>query len=79
MESERLRRKLSAKYLFAAATEEPAKTSVSALRRRAMETFEQEEAVDFFRPRIRAPRISSEAAAPRRSSADVGTVHHRFL
>src|SRR6185312_3451533 len=57
-ETERLRRKLSAKYAFDAATEEPAKTSVSALRRRAMESFESEEAVDFLRRRSRAPRSS---------------------
>ncbi|HEY1490263.1 MAG TPA: 3'-5' exonuclease, partial [Verrucomicrobiae bacterium] len=78
-ESERLRRKLSAKYLFAAATDEPAKTSVSALRRRALDTFEQEEAVDFFRPRPRAPGIPAEISTAKISSADVGTVHHRFL
>src|SRR6185312_11279516 len=41
-DSDRLRRKLSTEYSFAAATEEPAKTSVSILRRRALETFEQE-------------------------------------
>ena len=51
--------------------------SVSALRRRATELLEQEEAVDFFRPRSHAPRISADSA--RKSSADVGTVHHRFL
>ena len=76
-DSERLRQKLSAKYAFAAATNEPAKTSVSALRRRAMESFEQEEAVEFFRPRFRTPKTTSES--PRKSSAEVGTAYHRFL
>ena len=76
-DSERLRRKLSAKYSFTAATEQPAKTSVSILRRRAMETFEPEEAVEFFRPRFRAPKTSGDS--PGISSADVGTAHHRFL
>jgi ATP-dependent helicase/nuclease subunit A len=78
-ESDRLRQKLCAKYAFTAAIDEPAKTSVSALRRRAVETFEEEEAVDFFRPRSRASRIVAEPATPKKSSADVGTVHHRFL
>ncbi len=76
-DSERLRRKLSAEYSFDAATEEPAKTSVSVLRRRAMETFEQEEAVELFRPRFRAPKTAAEG--PTKSSADVGTAYHRFL
>jgi ATP-dependent helicase/nuclease subunit A len=75
-DSERLRRKLSAKYLFAAASKEPAKTSVSVLRRRAMENFEREETVEFFRPRSRGPKIAERA---KKSSADVGTVYHRFL
>ncbi len=82
-ETERLRKKLSAKYSFAAATKEPAKTSVSALRRRAMEMLEQEESVEFFRPRNRASKAkiqdAGENAAPKKSSADVGTVYHRFL
>jgi ATP-dependent helicase/nuclease subunit A len=76
-ETERLRKKLSAEYSFAAATHEPAKTSVSALRRRAMETLEQEETVELFRPRAREPKATEKA--PRKSSADVGTVYHRFL
>jgi ATP-dependent helicase/nuclease subunit A len=80
-ESERLRRRLSEKYPFAAAADEPAKTSVSALRRRAMEMFEQEEAVEFFRPRKRPSKVqnATKTSAPKKSSADVGTVYHRFL
>jgi ATP-dependent helicase/nuclease subunit A len=80
-ETERLRKKLSANYSFAAATDEPAKTSVSVLRRRAMEVLEQEETVEFFRPRtgkVKA-RKGSESAPDKKSSADIGTVHHRFL
>jgi ATP-dependent helicase/nuclease subunit A len=76
-DSERLSRKLSAKYSFTAAANEPAKTSVSALRRRAMESFEQEEAVEFFRPRSRAPKSAGESAT--KSNADVGTAYHKFL
>jgi ATP-dependent helicase/nuclease subunit A len=81
-DTERLRKKLSATYSFAAATEEPAKTSVSALRRRAMETLEQEETVEFFRPRNRVPGLATSETGeivPKKSSADVGTAHHRFL
>ena len=76
-ETERLRKKLCATYSFAAATQEPAKTSVSALRRRAMTTLEQEETVELFRPRTRAPKATDKV--PKKSSADVGTVYHRFL
>jgi len=82
-ETERLRKKLSAKYSFTLATNEPAKTSVSTLRRRAMETLEQEETVVLFRPRSRTSksRIQSagENAVAKKSGADVGTVYHRFL
>ena len=37
--------------------------------------------MDFFRPRSRAPRSSKviEGAVPKKSSADVGTLYHRFL
>ena len=76
-DSERLQRKLSAKYSFGTATGEPAKTSVSVLRRRAMENFEQEESTEFFQKRFRTPKIADES--PKKSSADVGTAYHRFL
>jgi ATP-dependent helicase/nuclease subunit A len=72
---ERLRQRLSTVYPFEAATEEPAKTSVSTLRRRAMEYLEQEETADIFR--LRARRASG--AKSKRSGAEIGTVHHRFL
>jgi ATP-dependent helicase/nuclease subunit A len=82
-ESERLREKLETKYPFAAATDKAAKTSVSVLRRRAMEMLEQEESVDLFRPRIRTPRAKiqgvAEKAAAKKTGADVGTLYHRFL
>ncbi|HWD91426.1 MAG TPA: UvrD-helicase domain-containing protein [Verrucomicrobiae bacterium] len=83
IEAERLRKKLETKYPFATATERPAKTSVSALRRRAMDMLEQDESVDFFRPRIRARETETDGIAlsstAKKSGADVGTVHHRFL
>lgn len=64
-------------YGHRAATREPAKTSVTALRRRFMET---EEAVDIFRPLRTKPK--AKAAVPRRGTlpaAAAGTAHHRFL
>ena len=77
-ESERLRKKLSGTYPFAPAAKEPAKTTVSTLRRRALEILEQEETVEFFQPRNRKSKSVRESA-PKTSSADVGTAHHRFL
>jgi ATP-dependent helicase/nuclease subunit A len=83
VEIERLRKKLETKYPFAAATKRPAKTSVSALRRRAMEILEQEESVEFFGPRIRTRKTETDSvvvnSTVKKSAADVGTVHHRFL
>jgi ATP-dependent helicase/nuclease subunit A len=70
-----LRRKLSIGYAFDAATEKAAKTSVSALRRRAMEFLEQEEAADFLKLRT---KWAAESKA-KQSGAEIGTVHHRFL
>jgi ATP-dependent helicase/nuclease subunit A len=82
-ETEGLRKKLEAKYPFAVATERPAKTSVSALRRRAMEILEQEESVEFFRPRGRTRKSEmrdvAENSTAKKSGADVGTAYHRFL
>lgn len=79
-ETTRLRKKLESKYPFAAAADRPAKTSVSALRRRAMEMLEQEESVVLFRPRARKKSpIAPKNSTAKKSSADIGTVHHRFL
>jgi ATP-dependent helicase/nuclease subunit A len=82
-ETERLRQRLATEYSFTAASHEPAKTSVSVLRRRAMEILEQEETIELFRPRNRASKIKIQAAAQnstaKKSSADVGTAYHRFL
>src|SRR5579862_9047757 len=71
--TDRLRQRLSTVYPFEAATEQPAKTSVSALRRRAMEYLEQEETADVFRLKTK------RANGAKRSGAEIGTVHHRFL
>jgi ATP-dependent helicase/nuclease subunit A len=83
IEANRVKNRLEMEYPFAAARKEPAKTSVSALRRRAMELLEQEETIEFFRSATRSPRVRSQNVAeklPRtKSSADVGTAYHRFL
>ena len=73
-ESERLRRRLSTGYPFGVATNEPAKTSVSALRRRAMEIFEQEELIEALKPPFRRKNVKAK-----KLTTDIGTVHHRFL
>ncbi len=78
-ETDGLRRRLSVEYAFATATEEPAKTSVSALRRRATEHFDEEETVDFFRRRAPQTQRLSSASNLTNSAAEVGTVYHRFL
>src|SRR6185503_10642253 len=77
---EALRKKLEWRYPFAAATTEPAKTSVSALRRRFREETD-EEAEPLFRAlsfksqvRLRAGDVPGKLSA-----ADVGTAHHLFL
>jgi ATP-dependent helicase/nuclease subunit A len=65
-------------YAHLAATREPAKTSVTALRRRFEEA---EEAAEAF-PGV-AKKLEAKRGTPRRqgrlSAADTGTAHHRFL
>jgi ATP-dependent helicase/nuclease subunit A len=77
---ESLRQKLEWHYPFAAATTEPAKTSVSALRRRLREETDDEANALFrssnFKSRVE-PRLSGVAA--KLSAAEVGTAHHLFL
>ena len=75
-EAERLRKRLEVRYPFDAATTKSAKTSVSTLRRRAMELMEQEETMEIFRPRTRA---KARGAGVGDSAAEIGTAHHRFL
>jgi len=77
---ESLRQKLEWHYPFAAATTEPAKTSVSALRRRL-----REETDDEANPLFRASSFKSHVGSRSRdvtgklSAAEVGTAHHLFL
>src|SRR5262249_30296579 len=60
-----------------AATTEPAKTSVTALRRQAMDVLENEEAAQLFKSNVQRPR--SKVRKAKKSAADVGTAYHRFL
>ena len=75
--AKRLRAMLSRKYPFAAATQRPAKSSVTALRRQAAGEL-NDEAEQFFPARYfaRAARRNSRAKL---SAADTGTAHHKFL
>ncbi len=75
---------LSWEYPFAAATQRPAKSSVTALRRQAEEL--DEEAEQVFRPQFPAKRLAPPAKKPQSairnpqlSAADTGTAHHKFL
>jgi ATP-dependent helicase/nuclease subunit A len=74
-ELSRLQARLAFRYANEAATIEPAKTSVSALRRRAMEV--DEEARPLFRAKRR--RTTSLGASARLSAAEIGNAHHAFM
>ncbi len=75
MTLESLRSRLAWQYPHRVATEEPAKTSVSAVRRRLAEETE-EEVQPFFRfQRETQPAITTMNL----SSAEVGIAHHTFL
>jgi ATP-dependent helicase/nuclease subunit A len=73
-----LREKLEWQYAFEPATVEPAKTSVSALRRRLREETDDEAKpllpISDFRYQVR-PRAKSGKL----SAAEIGTAHHVFL
>jgi ATP-dependent helicase/nuclease subunit A len=89
---ERLQQRLSWKYPWETATTQPAKTSVSALRRLAAE-MEEESAGFFTAPappgRDGVPAVPARSSSPhsRRkkiiraadAAADAGTAHHAFL
>jgi len=79
---EQLQQRLEWRYRFVGATRQPAKTSVTAVRRRAAEA--DEEAVPAIESRARASLGSSAPShfpprASRYSSAEIGTAHHVFL
>ena len=75
--AEKLRAMLSWKYPFVAATERPAKSSVTALRRQAEEL--DDEAEQIFTARNFARTARRKFAAPNCSAAETGTAHHKFL
>jgi ATP-dependent helicase/nuclease subunit A len=88
---QRLCEVLTWEYPFAAATERPAKSSVTALRRQAEEL--DDEAEQVFRPQFSEKRLTSiglrqtssgralspPAQNPKLSATDTGAAHHKFL
>ena len=83
--AERLRAMLSWEYPFAAATQRPAKSSVTALRRQAEELDDEAEPIfrlpfSAKRP-ARTPAKNPQSAIrnPKLSAAETGTAHHKFL
>jgi len=73
----RLQTALTWQYPFDAATQYPAKTSVTALRRQADENLPAETAP--FLPDTAAERAERRRPPAGLSAADVGTAHHTFL
>jgi ATP-dependent helicase/nuclease subunit A len=68
--------RLSWSYAHAAAAKEPAKSSVSALRRRSAELLDDDAVNRFAGPRHPGQR---QAGSENLSAAERGTLHHRFL
>jgi ATP-dependent helicase/nuclease subunit A len=81
---QRVQRRLTWQYPFSAATQQPAKTSVSALRRQA-EVDNSQEAAAFWRGPGRRPPLAkqvtglSSAEGRELTSLDIGNAHHEFL
>jgi ATP-dependent helicase/nuclease subunit A len=74
---QQLKERLEWKYQFVAATREAAKTSVSAIRRRAADEAD-DEAQHFFEARNGKP-ATGRAKAGKLSAVERGTAHHTFL
>jgi ATP-dependent helicase/nuclease subunit A len=74
--ADKLRAMLSWQYPFAAATQRPAKSSVTALRRQAEELDDEAERVFTAWNFAQAGRRKSRAKL---SAAETGTAHHKFL
>jgi ATP-dependent helicase/nuclease subunit A len=72
---ERLQERLSWRYPFGEATRQAAKTSVTALRRRA--AAEEDETTTPFEPKSREPADFRKRDA--KEAESVGNAHHRFL
>ena len=75
MSLEALRTRLAWQYPHLVAAKQPAKTSVSAIRRRLAEEMD-EEAQPLFRFKS---RVEPESATSRLSAAEIGIAHHTFL
>ncbi len=73
-----LEQRLSRKYPFAAASEQAAKVSVSTLRREAAELAD-EEAEAWPKKTFKLQPSKSKAGRNKKSAADIGTAHHKFL
>ena len=73
-----VRQRMEWQYPWSAATLEPAKTSVSALRKRMVEE-EAQEARFLFQSKVQGPRFGGAGAGEKLSAAEVGTIHHTFL
>ena len=73
-----VRQRMEWQYPCPAATIEPAKTSVSALRKRMVEEDAQE-ARFLFQSKVPGPRLGASGNAGRLSASAVGTIHHTFL
>jgi ATP-dependent helicase/nuclease subunit A len=79
---EMLRKRIEWKYPFVSSTREPAKTSVSALRRRANESMDEEYASQFQYPISRmlpSPAGNRSPITHHQSPTDLGSAHHKFL
>jgi ATP-dependent helicase/nuclease subunit A len=77
---ETLRKRIEWKYPFISSTREPAKTSVSALRRRANESM-GEEAAELFQNASHRSQAALQRSliTDRQSRTDFGSAHHKFL
>jgi ATP-dependent helicase/nuclease subunit A len=74
---QQLKERLEWKYQFVASTRKAAKTSVSAIRRRAADEAD-DEAQHFFEARTGKP-ATGRAKAGKLSAVERGTAHHTFL
>src|SRR5262249_50901990 len=74
-----LQRRLSWIYPHHAATQQPAKASVTMLRRRAAEFADDESQTLFTAQSLPSPHSRSASLVTRHSSLDTGTAHHSFL
>ncbi|HEX5219225.1 MAG TPA: UvrD-helicase domain-containing protein [Verrucomicrobiae bacterium] len=71
-----IRSRIGYQYAHLAATREAAKSSVTALRRRATEADDEARPLfPFTRPALTAPRVATDKL----SAAEIGTAHHAFL